>query len=258
MYLHKPSEEPAVLKDSDLTLLATQPYSTSSSTLVAGSEALVVSILTRHGSVENVKYRETSYGMVKVDYAITASLEPLREFPELVPLVEKLVKRRPLDEIDKSNLSELVEATGWSIEDVVDDLRNVWRNPSERVDRYRNMFEKYYDEALELVDKDPQQAAEKLWGAITALIKLHASLKGVFIAHWEHEKLYNYVTNNVEERHRKLFHDLLKTGEVLHRYFYEGGLDRGTFNIFWTEALELLDQAKQVVYRLYSKVVQRR
>jgi hypothetical protein len=95
-------------------------------------------------------------------------------------------------------------------------------------------------------------------GAIAALIKLHASLKGAFIAHWEHEKLYNYVTNNVEEGHRKLFHDLLKTGEVLHRYFYEGGLDRDTFNIFLTEALELLDRAKQLVYKLYSKVVQRR
>jgi len=63
---------------------------------------------------------------------------------------------------------------------VVDDLRNVWRDPSERVDKYRSMFEEYYKEALELVNKDPRQAAEKLWGAITALVKLHAALKGVF------------------------------------------------------------------------------
>jgi hypothetical protein len=35
-------------------------------------------------------------------------------------------------------------------------------------------------------------------------------------------------------------------------------LDRGTFNIFLTEALELLDRAKQLVYKLYSKVVRRR
>jgi len=179
--------------------------------------------------------------------------ELLREFPELIPLVEKLVEEKPLDEVDKSSLRELVEATGWSFDDVVDDLRNVWRDPSERVDKYRSMFEKYYGEALELINKDPRQAAEKLWGAITALVKLHAALKGVFIAHWSHGKLYNYVTHNVEERYRKLFYDLLKTGEVLHRYFYEGDLDRDTLNIHWTEALKLLDEAKQIVYKLYAK-----
>jgi hypothetical protein len=248
----------AAPKDSDLTLLTTQPYSTSSSTLVKGSETLIISILTQHGSIEGVKHYEHSYEMMKVDHAITASSEPLHEFPELIPLAEKLVEGKPLDEVDKSNLSELVKATGWSVKDVVDDLKNVWGNPSERIGRYRNMFEKYYSEALELVDKDPQQSAEKLWGAITALMKLHASLKGVFIAHWDHGKLYNYVTYNIEERYRKLFHDLLKTGEVLHRYFYEGGLNRDTFNIFWTEALKLLDQAKQVVYKFYNRLVQRK
>jgi hypothetical protein len=55
-------------------------------------------------------------------------------------------------------------------------------------------------------------------------MKLHASLKGVFIAHCDHDKLYNYVTYNIEERYRKLFYDLLK----LVRYFtdYEGGKPR--------------------------------
>jgi hypothetical protein len=132
-------------------------------------------------------------------------------------------------------------------------LRSAWRNPLDRVDRYRNMFERYYGEALELVDKDPRQAAERLWGAITALIKLHVALKGVFIAHWSHDKLYNYVTHNVEKKYRNIFHELLSTGEVLHRHFYEGGLDRETFNIFWTKALNLLDQVKHVVYELYTK-----
>ena len=62
--------------------------------------------------------------MMKVDYAITASFEPLHEFPELVPLVEKLVGGKLLDEVGKSSLREFVEATGWSVEDV-DDLRDV-------------------------------------------------------------------------------------------------------------------------------------
>ena len=85
------------------------------------------------------------------------------------------------------------------------------------------------------------------------MVKLHAALKGVFIAHWSHGKLYNYVTHNVEKRYRNIFHELLITGEVLHRHFYEGGLDRETFNIFWIKALKLLDEAKQVIYKLYAK-----
>jgi hypothetical protein len=55
-------------------------------------------------------------------------------------------------------------------------------------------------------------------------VKLHAVLKSVFDAHRVHEKLYNYVAHNVEEKYRELLHDLLETGEVLYRYLYEGGL----------------------------------
>ncbi|NAZ25426.1 MAG: hypothetical protein GU357_06680 [Thermofilum sp.] len=61
-----------------------------------------------------------------MDGAITGSLEPLYEFPELFPLVEKLIEKKPLDETDEANLRELAGATGWSVDDVVDDLRNGW------------------------------------------------------------------------------------------------------------------------------------
>jgi hypothetical protein len=113
-------------------------------------------------------------------------LKSLHEFPELFALVGKLVEEKPLDETDEANLRELAGATGWSVDDVVDDLRNGWGDPLGRVDRYREMFERYYREALELVDRDARQAAEKLWGAVTALVELHASLKRVFFAWWDH------------------------------------------------------------------------
>jgi len=112
-------------------------------------------------------------------------------------------------------------------------------------------------EALELVDKDSQQAAGRLWGAVAALVKLHASLKRVFFAWWDHGKLYNYVTNNVDEKYRELFYGLLETGGVLHRYFYEGDLDRDIFTYFWNKAVKLLEEAREVVYRLYAKAVQK-
>jgi hypothetical protein len=83
-------------------------------------------------------------------------------FRGLVALVWKLVEEKPLDETDEANLRELAGATGWSVDDVVDDLRNGWVDPLGRVDRYRELFEKYYSETLELVDRDARQAAEKL------------------------------------------------------------------------------------------------
>jgi hypothetical protein len=258
MHLQNPYEETIVLTGSDSTLLVTPPNSTYGSTLVSGFETLVISLLTQqHSSVESVKHREYSYEMIKLNGAATVFLKPLYEFPELFALVGKLVEKKPLDETDEANLRELAGATGWSVDDVVDDLRNGWGDPLGRVDRYREMFETYYREALELVDKDSQQAAEKLWGAVTALVKLHASLKRVFFAWWDHGKLYNYVTHNVEEEYRELFYGLLMTGRELHRYFYEGDLDRDTFINFWNKAVELLEEAREVVYRLYAKAYKR-
>jgi hypothetical protein len=92
---------------------------------------------------------------------------------------------------------------------------------------------------------------------VRALVKLHASLKRVFVAGWDHGKLYNFVTRNVEEEHRELFYGLLMTGRELHIYFYEGDLDKDTFTYFWKKAVKLLGEAKEVVYRLYAKSVQK-
>jgi len=123
-------------------------------------------------------------------------------------------------------------------------------DPSEKVDKYRELFERYYREALETVNKGPQQAAEKLWGSITALVKLHVALKRVFIAEWDHGRLFNYVTHNVEKTQQNLFFDLLKTGRELHIYLYERHLNLETFKVFWSEALELLWRAREVVYKM--------
>jgi hypothetical protein len=174
----------------------------------------------------------------------------LYELPEVASLALKLSSRMPLSEGDERVLLELAQASGWGIDDVREELGNLWVDPSEKVDKYRELFERYYREALETVNKDPQQAAEKLWGSITALVKLHAALKRVFVAEWNHGRLFNYVTHNVEKTQQKLFFDLLKTGRELHIYLYERHLDPETFKVFWSEALELLWQAREVVYKL--------
>jgi hypothetical protein len=170
-----------------------------------------------------------------------------REFPEIASLAIKLSSGESLSEYDKFLLKELSEATGWSIDEIIEELKRIDANPSERVKKYRELFERLYKEAVELVEKDTVQAAEKLWGAIVALIKLHASIKGVFVE-WTHDKLYNYVSRNVEEKHRKLFRVLLKAGEPLHRYFYEKKMDYEAFKDCWKDAVELVEKVKELVY----------
>lgn len=104
--------------------------------------------------------------------------ELFHEPPEVVSLAVKLSAGEPPNERDKLTLRELVSATGWRADDVEEELRSLWVDPSDRVGRCRELFESYYREALEAVNGDSRQAAEKLWGSITALIKLHAALRG--------------------------------------------------------------------------------
>jgi len=73
----------------------------------------------------------------------------------------KLLKGEPFDKTDEHNFKELCELTGWTEEDVRDALVSN-KTPS---------FHKYFTEAqrLELWLKK-EEAARKLWGAVTALL----------------------------------------------------------------------------------------
>ena len=84
---------------------------------------VATSVFAGAGSIKQV---ECPCEVRKVDGAIKGSLEALYEFPELFPLVEKLIEKKPLEETDEANLRELAGAMGWSVEDVADDLRNGW------------------------------------------------------------------------------------------------------------------------------------
>jgi len=181
-------------------------------------------------------------------------LRAYSEYPELFLLADKLSRGEELNEVDRAWLRELAKASGWDVDDVGDELRNLWADPSSRVDKYWELFNKYYEEARRHYDNnDYSQAAEKLWGAITALIKLHAALKGMPIAEWRHGNLYNYVYNNIEKENRQIFIKLLKDGEPLHRYFYEVDVDSETFRGFWNDAINSLETAKNVVLSLMAR-----
>ncbi len=175
-----------------------------------------------------------------------------REWPEVVNLHAKLGSggARELSEADKRVLREIAESTGWDEGDVVEEVANLGANPSERVGRYREIFEEYYGRALELKRKgDAAQAGEKLWGAVLALIKLYAAIKEVPVAHWSRGKVERFITYSIEEEHRRLFRDLVDKAHALHENFYERILDPRSLEERWAEAVELLEGARRVVFK---------
>jgi hypothetical protein len=96
---------------------------------------------------------------------------------------------------------------------------------------------------------DFRQAGEKLWGAVTALIKHYAAIKNVFIPHWGRGKIDNFIANNVEEKYKELFRNLLDNAEALHENFYEGDLSEKAFEERWRKTLKLLEEAGKIVFK---------
>jgi hypothetical protein len=170
-----------------------------------------------------------------------------REWPEIHVLTLKLLTNKELGDIDRAWLRELANETGWDEGEVVEELKNAIADPSVRTGKYKELFEKYYQEAFKLFDKDTRQAGEKIWGAVTALIKLHAAKRGIPIMHWEHGTLYNYVNNNVEKKYRNLFNSLLSKADSLHRHFYEDYLGDNAFKELFNDVISLIENVKKLI-----------
>ena len=170
------------------------------------------------------------------------------EWPEAAELASKLARGVELSEGDKQWIRELADACGWDVDDLVEDLKSLSADPSTRAERYRELFKEYYVKALRLAkDGDTRQAGEKIWEAVTALIKLHAAKKGVAIMRWDHGKLYNYVSSSVEMELRQLFRELLRVANVLHEHFYEGHLDVNAFMEHFNDVCKLIEEVKRAL-----------
>jgi hypothetical protein len=176
-----------------------------------------------------------------------------REWPEIHALILKLLTNKELSDIDRAWLMEVANEVGWDEGEVVEELKSAIVDPSVKTGKYKELFEKYYQEAFKLFDKDTRQAGEKIWGAVTALIKLHAAKRGVPIIHWDHGKLYSYVNNNVEKEYRDLFNILLLKAERLHRHFYEDDLDANTFKEFFNDVVRLIENVKKLISLYYLR-----
>jgi len=174
-----------------------------------------------------------------------------KEEPEVIRLVEKLKKGKPLDNVDKWNLKEISEASGWNVEDIKEELINLDKDPSEREERYWQLFNKYKEEAKKFKEQgNDTQAAEKLWGAITALIKAYAAKIGVPVRHWSMGKLDEIIHNNIPVHLRSQFRELFDTGSKLHEHFYEKHLSQEGFNVRWDKCINLIEN---LIKNIHSK-----
>jgi len=190
---------------------------------------------------------------------INLEAELKEEWPEIVRIYDKLRRGETLNTLDMEWIDELSKETGWSEEEVMDEIKNLDKDPSTLVNKYKRLFEEYYKEAKELKEKkDYRKAGEKLWGAITALIKLYAGKRGIRVTAWTHAKLYDFVDNNVSNKPVKLpdgseislkvaFSLLLSDGRTLHENFYEDNVHGEVFEIVFNHAVDLIDKIKKVI-----------
>ncbi|QXJ32094.1 PaREP1 family protein [Saccharolobus shibatae] len=177
--------------------------------------------------------------------------------PEVVKLYDKLNKKEKLSDYDLSLIKSLSYETGWSRDDIMDEIKNLDKDPRQRIEIYKKIFEEYYEEAIKLRDR---QGGEKLWGAVTALIKVYAANKGIMLSHWSHYDLYNFIASNVEKKKQirlsdgtlikpyQLFVDLLTFADQLHKNFYESHLPKEVFEDIFNEVVELVKKAKEIIF----------
>ena len=170
------------------------------------------------------------------------------EFPEILDLTLKVRSGEPLNNDDMLWLKALARVAGWSVDDIVDEMKNLHRKPSEKAERYKELFEKLYRETVNLLEEGSPQVAEKMLGAATALIMLHASLKGIPLLPWARDKIYSYAAYSVEREHRETFEDLIRAVEPMYTYNLERELTPEALREYRRNTLRLIEKAREIVY----------
>ncbi len=119
-------------------------------------------------------------------------------------------------------------------------------DPSERVDLYLKLHEKYLAEAESLYERgDLAQAGEKYWGAVTALLNAIAERRG--LPHYSHRDYAELIETLYEEtRDRELLVGF-RMAEGLHANFYHNYMRRESFEAHRQEVLKLIDKLKSII-----------
>ncbi|RFA98302.1 PaREP1 family protein [Pyrobaculum aerophilum] len=136
-------------------------------------------------------------------------------------------------------------AGGRDVEEFLLELVASRLDPSERVNIYLALHEKYLREAEELYEKgDLAQAGEKYWGAVTALLNAIAEKRGM--PHYSHRDYAVLIERLYEETGDE---ELLKgfaLAERLHANFYHNFMERKSFDVHRREVLRLIEKLKKL------------
>jgi len=112
-------------------------------------------ILVDYKSLNNLYEKYNSCGKMEVRKleAETYLSESKREWPEIFRIYEKLQRSETLNTLDMEWIDELSKETGCSVDAVMDEIKNLDKEPSTRVEKYQKIFDEYYKEAKELREK---------------------------------------------------------------------------------------------------------
>ena len=135
-------------------------------------------------------------------------------------------------------------AGGRDVEEFLLELVASRLDPSERIDVYLALHEKYLREAESLYEiGDLAQAGEKYWGAVTALFNAIAEKRGM--PHYSHRDYAVIIEALYAETKDKELLVGFSLAERLHANFYHNFMKRESFELHRDAVLKLVEKLKR-------------
>ena len=147
--------------------------------------------------------------------------------PKTIEILKKLAKDKDIEE--------------FIVEKVSKDL-----DPSERIELYINLYEKYLKEAEDFYKKgDLVQAGEKFWGALTALLNAIAEKRGLpHYSHRDYAVIIDVLYRETKDRDLVVGFSL---AERLHANFYHNFMSKDQFDLHRKEVLKLIKKLREMI-----------
>ncbi|RFA94990.1 PaREP1 family protein [Pyrobaculum aerophilum] len=137
-------------------------------------------------------------------------------------------------------------AGGRDVEEFLLSLIAERLDPSERVNVYLALYEKYLREAESLYEKgDLAQAGEKYWGAVTALLNAIAEKRGM--PRYSHRDYAVLIERLYAETKDKELLVGFRLAEGLHANFYHNFMGKESFELHREAVLGLVERLKRLL-----------
>jgi hypothetical protein len=150
----------------------------------------------------------------------------------------------------EKKLREECEKTGMSIEGLA--LEALYKglndklDPSDKVEVYMKLSEKYLKDADDLLaKKDYIQASEKLWDAAALIVKAVATSRGITIL--SHGELFSFVIKLGEEENKPELRRLFSVANTLHQNFYENWLHEEVVKEYAEDIKQFVAELKKLI-----------